>query len=196
MTSLRPRRAVDWLVAVLALAAAGIVHALEPADVLTPLSHVERSDATFEETRHIAALTAPVVRRGSLHYVRPAELTMVVDSPVRERLRIVGGTLTLEGRGGTREIRITDMPVVAALVESIRGTLAGDPAALGRYFTVRASGEAARWRLELTPLTTELATAVSRITIEGADTQIGRIDVNESSGDRSVMLIAPAARKP
>jgi hypothetical protein len=61
MTSSR-RRARDRIAAAaLALAAAAPCWALEPTEVLSALARVERSDASFEETRHIAALTAPVV---------------------------------------------------------------------------------------------------------------------------------------
>jgi hypothetical protein len=164
--------------------------------VLTALARVERSEATFEETRHIAALTAPVIRRGTLRYVRPAEIEMVVQTPVAERVRVVGAALTIEGRNGVREVRLADMPAIAGWVESVRATLAGDATALARHFTVRASGDIAHWQLDLTPLSTELAALVTRVSISGTNAQIGRIDVVEASGDRSVMVVSPARGKP
>ena len=196
MISSRPqrvRRQLRALACFVVLAASGTALAVEPAEILSALAQVSRSDATFEETRTIAVLTAPVVRRGTLHYVRPAELTVVVESPVRERVRISGNAVTIEGRNGTREFRLADIPAVAAWVESVRATLAGDAAALGRYFTVRATGDLSRWTLELTPLTAELSTAVSRVVIDGTNAKVARIDVAEPSGDRSVMVISPAA---
>ena len=171
------------------------VLALEATEVLAALARVERSDATFEETRYIGALTAPLVRRGTLRYARPAELEMVVETPVRERIRIAGPTLTIEGRNGVREIRLADMPAIAGWVESVRATLAGDASALSRHFTVRASGDPARWQLDLTPLSTELAAVVTRVSIEGTGAQIGRIEVAEASGDRSVMIVSPGTRQ-
>ena len=167
-------RALDCAAALaIALAMAGPALALEPADVLAGLARVERSDATFEETRHIAALTAPVIRRGTLRYVRPAELEMIVQTPVPERVRVAGATLTIEGRNGVREVRLADMPAIAGWVESVRATLAGDAPALARHFTVRASGDISRWQLDLTPLSTELAAFVTRVTISGTNAQIG-----------------------
>jgi len=190
-------RALDCAAALaIAFAMAGPAVALEPAEVLAGLARVERSDATFEETRHIAALTAPVVRRGTLRYVRPSDLEMVVQTPVPERVRVSGTTLTIEGRNGVREVRLGDMPAIAGWVESVRATLAGDVPALGRHFTVRASGDISRWQLDLTPLSTELAAFVTRVTISGANAQIGRIDVIEASGDRSEMVVSPARGKP
>ena len=190
-------RALDCAAALaIAFAMAGPALALEPGEILAGLARVERSDATFEETRHIAALTAPVIRRGTLRYVRPAEIEMVVQTPVPERVRVVGATLTIEGRNGVREVRLTDMPAIAGWVESVRATLAGDAPALARHFTVRASGDISRWQLDLTPLSTELAAFVTRVTISGANAQIGRIDVIEASGDRSEMVVSPVRGKP
>ena len=190
-------RALDCATALaIAFAMAGPALALEPGEVLAGLARVERSDATFEETRHIAALTAPVVRRGTLRYVRPADLEMVVQTPVAERVRVSGTTLTIEGRNGVREVRLGDMPAIAGWVESVRATLAGDVPALGRHFTVRASGDISRWQLDLTPLSAELAAFVTRVTISGANAQIGRIDVIEASGDRSEMVVSPVRGKP
>jgi len=190
-------RALDCATALaIAFAMAGPALALEAGEILAGLARVERSDATFEETRHIAALTAPVVRRGTLRYVRPADLEMVVQTPVAERVRVSGTTLTIEGRNGVREVRLGDMPAIAGWVESVRATLAGDAPALGRHFTVRASGDISRWQLDLTPLSTELAAFVTRVTISGANAQIGRIDVIEASGDRSEMVVSPVRGKP
>ena len=42
----------------------------------------------------------------------------------------------------------------------------------------------------------ELASFVTRVTIAGTGAQITRIDVAEASGDRSVMNVFPAVRKP
>ncbi len=65
-----PRRAPSRLcaIAVLALVLAtgtvAVAQPLDAADLLASLAQVARSSATFEETRTLAALTAPIVRRG------------------------------------------------------------------------------------------------------------------------------------
>lgn len=156
------------------------------------LARVPSSAATFVETRHIAALTAPVVRQGSLFYVRPGQLEMVVDRPIAERVRIDDDRMTIESRTGTTQIRLSEIPAAAAWVESVRATLAGDGAVLRRHFRVRATGELPQWTLELIPLDIDLAALVERITIAGAEARLARIEVDERSGDRSVMLITPA----
>ena len=53
----------------------------------------------------------------------------------------------------------------------------------------------AAWTLELIPVDGELARLVSRITIGGAHSQLTRIEVAESGGDRSLMLITGTDRR-
>jgi hypothetical protein len=201
MTSGHRRRALNALGAIAAIAAgeifggAAFAQALDASELLGTLARVARSTATFEETRTIAALTAPIVRRGTLRYVRPDQLEMVVTAPVPERIEISGDNVTMESRNGTRRVRLTQFPAAAVWVESVRATLAGDQQALNRYFRVRASGRMAAWTLELTPFDNELADVVDRIVITGTQDLVNRIEIKERSGDRSVMVITANDRR-
>ena len=168
---------------------------LDVAELLTMLARVERSTATFEETRFIAALTAPIVRRGTLRYVRPDFLEMVVQSPAPERVEIKGDELTLEARGDIRRLRVSEFPAIAGWIESVRATLAGDQRTLGRHFRIGGSGRMAAWTLELVPVDSELAGVVSRIAISGMQAQLTRIEIAERGGDRSLMMITATDRR-
>jgi len=192
---MRARRLLARTATLVLVIHAGTCLAVDTADVLAGLARVEHSEASFEETRHVAALAAPLLRRGRLIYTRPSELEMVVEAPVQERVRIVGGVMTIEARNGTRQLRLADLPPVAAWIEGMRAALAGDAAALARYFVVHASGDAVSWQLDLIPRTAELATVVSRVVIAGAASRIGRIEVFEASGDRSVMVLSSTEKK-
>lgn len=174
---------------------AAFAQALSANELLATLARVARSTATFEETRTMAALTAPIVRRGTLRYVRPDQLEMVVTAPAPERIEINGDNVTMESRSGTRRVRLTQFPAAAVWVESVRATLAGDQRALERYFRVRVAGQMAAWTLELIPFDNELADVVSRIVITGAQDLPSRIEIEERSGDRSVMAITANDRR-
>jgi hypothetical protein len=200
MISGRRRRALSALCAIAAIAAGGIggvavAQALDAGELLATLARVARSTATFEETRTLAALTTPIVRRGTLRYVRPDQLEMVVQTPAPERIEINGDNVTFESRNGTRRVRLSQFPAAAIWVESVRATLAGDQQGLHRYFRVRVTGRMAAWTLELTPLDNELADAVTRIVITGAQEHVARIEIEERSGDRSVMVITATDRQ-
>jgi Outer membrane lipoprotein carrier protein LolA-like len=201
MISGHRRRALSALGAIAAIAAgevfggAALAQALDANELLAALARVARSTATFEETRTIAALTVPIVRRGTLRYVRPDQLEMVVTAPAAERIEISGDNVIMESRSGTRRVRLTQFPAAAIWVESVRATLAGDQQALNRYFRVRATGRMAAWTLELTPFDNELADVVNRIVITGVQDLVNRIEIEERSGDRSVMVITANDRR-
>jgi hypothetical protein len=115
-----------------------------------------------------------------------------VLSPFEERVSIDGVRLTLErpGEKGKRTISISQAPGVAALVESIRATRAGDLAALRRYYALEVEGSREQWTLRLRPLEDPVATFVRSIEISGAEARVARVAVEEASGDRSVMEIS------
>ena len=78
-----------------------------------------------------------------------------------------------------------------ALPEGLRATLAGDAPALERHYRIRLEGSQDSWLLTLTPRAEKLAGLVTQIRIAGARARLKRIEVDESSGDQSIMLIGP-----
>jgi hypothetical protein len=76
-------------------------------------------------------------------------------------------------------------------VESVRATLAGDTAALERYFTVGFEGDAAHWRMTLLPREAAIAKSVKQIHMEGERDAIRTVEIRESDGDRSLLNIGP-----
>ena len=110
---------------------------LAPGELMRRLAAVDRSSATFVETRHSALLKEPLVLRGTLTYRRPASLEKRVEQPYQERVAIDGDVLTIENRRGRKlKTSVSGSPGMAALVEGIRATRAGDLAALERHFQV------------------------------------------------------------
>ena len=164
--------------------------AFDAAELMGLLSRTERSDVAFEETKYVAALTAPLIRRGTLHYVRPDRLEMRVDKPYFEKLEIAGDTLTVETRNGSRQLSLSSQPSVSAWVESMRATLAGDLASLARHYRIRLDGERAAWKLQLEPQDKDLASVIARIEIDGSQAQISRISIEERQGDRTVLVLS------
>jgi outer membrane lipoprotein-sorting protein len=167
--------------------------AFDAAELMDMMAKVERSTVAFEETKNVAALTTPLVRRGTLRYVRPDTMQMHVEEPYFERISVTGERLTIETRKGKRQVDLSTQPAVAAWIESLRATLSGDLGALNRYYRVRLSGERAGWQLELRPLERTLADVVQRVEISGAQAQVGRIVIEESQGDRTVLVLSPPA---
>jgi outer membrane lipoprotein-sorting protein len=187
------------LALILACAVAGAAAATAPlnaGELMQMLASVDRVTARFVETRTSTMLSTPLVLQGTLAYRRPDRIEKFVQTPYEERMVIEGGRLTLEKPGGsrTKALSISSAPGVAALVESIRATRAGDLAALQRYYALEIEGGRAQWTLTLRPLDPQLAGVVRSIAVAGNDARIVRVSVEEIAGDRSVMEISERAQ--
>ena len=98
------------------------------------------------------------------------------------------GRLSIESPtlGSRAALSLSRNPGVAALVESIRATRAGDLAELSRHYDVSVSGTRPQWQIGLRPRAPELTQYVESVTIAGRGARIVRIEVREASGDRTV----------
>lgn len=157
------------------------------------LAAVPASKDSFSETKHSAVLSTPLALKGTLAYARPDRLEKIVLAPYEERTVVAGNNVTMENRAlqQSRTFSLASSSPLSAFIESMRATLAGDRAALERHYRVQLEGKAEAWTMTLVPREKKLASLVKRIQIGGARERLKRIEVEEASGDRSVMLIGP-----
>ncbi len=175
-TDLRARVARAAAVALLASAPAAAQE--EPWDfarLMGELAQVQTSRARYSEVK----------RRIERHQTQPFD----------EVIRVDGDRLSVEREGKTRRISLQNAPLVAALVESLRATLAGDGIELERLYAVRVEGTRQRWTLALTPREVEIAGVVKTIAIAGSGSRIARMEILEPGGDGSVMTIHQESRE-
>ncbi|HSN20509.1 MAG TPA: outer membrane lipoprotein carrier protein LolA [Usitatibacter sp.] len=147
--------------------------------------------AHFDETKTVSILDRPLQSSGELVFTPPGRLEKHVTSPGDERVVADGERLVIERAGKRQVIALAEHPEVAVLIESIRGTLAGDRAALERAYRLRLAGDAASWRLELTPRDASLEDLVTKVAIEGSQARVERVEIEQADGDRSLMQIRP-----
>jgi hypothetical protein len=152
-------------------------------------AQVQTSRSRYSEVKRVAVLQKPLHLSGTLLYVRPARLEMHQALPFKEVIRVDGDWLTVEREGKTRRIALQNAPLAAALVESLRATLAGDGAGLERLYKVRVEGTRRGWTLLLVPREVEVAGVVKSIVIAGSGSRLVRIEILEPGGDGSVMTI-------
>jgi len=127
-----------------------------------------------------------------LTYRAPDKLEKVTLTPAPETIRLDGGMLTGKRADGEEfSVDIDSHEEIAALVEGIRSTLAGDLATLQRHYEIAFSGNGEQWRLDLAPKSRRVREKVETIRIQGIGTAIGTIVVSEKDGDRSEMTITP-----
>jgi hypothetical protein len=165
-------------------------------DLMTALAARGNANATFTERRYVPVLDAPVQSSGTLRFVAPDRLEKHTLQPRAESLVLAGDQLTLQQGQRTRSLALTDLPDSGLAINSLRGTMAGDLAALRRGWNVTLFGERRIWTLSLTPLSAPVAQYIESVLIEGRQDQIDRIEIRQADGVRSVMQIepVPAAR--
>ena len=158
---------------------------------MSRLAAVPERRATFQEDKTIAALATPVHANGRLAFRRPGYLEKITYPPAAETIIVDGPRLAITlGDEPPRSVDLDAHPEVGALVEAIRGTLAGDLPALRRSYAVSMDGSAAgAWRLTLRPADLRVAQLVRQVEIDGRGADLGRVDIQQANGDRSVMTI-------
>ena len=160
--------------------------------LMAGMARVHGESAHFVELKYVRMLTAPIRATGTLTYTAPDKLEKITLTPAPETIRLDGGTLTgMRADGEEFSVDIGSHEDVAALVEGIRSTLAGDLATLRRYYEIAFSGDRDQWRIDLKPKTGRVREKVVRIRVQGRGTAIGAILVEEKDGDRSEMTITP-----
>jgi outer membrane lipoprotein-sorting protein len=147
--------------------------------------------ATFEETKYLSMLEAPLESSGELLYQRPDRLEKRTLRPAPENLVLDGTELTVERAGQRIGLRLGEHPEVAALVDSIRGTLAGDREALEGTYRLTLRGTEGNWSLLLVPRDPRMAALLDRILMSGRQGQVRTVEIRRADGDRSVMTVEP-----
>lgn len=158
------------------------------------LGTVQKETAHFVEHRYLHLLKKPLVSSGTLVYAAPGRLQKDTEQPKPEHLVVDGDTIAIERDGKMETLQLADYPQIGAFIEGIRATLAGDLAALERFYTVAVNGTGEAWELVLQPRDAKMQAMVAAIRISGSNARIERIDTQESDGDRSEMTIIEDAR--
>ncbi len=163
--------------------------------LMKSLARHEGGRARFVETRNIALLDKPVVSSGELFYQPPARLEKRTVKPKPELMVLDGETLTLERGRQKFSLRLSEQPEALAFVDSLRGTLSGDRAALEKSYKLKLDGDERRWTLDLLPSDQRLAAFVLRITFGGTKNRVEWIRYLQADGDSATMTIEPVAAK-
>jgi hypothetical protein len=76
-------------------------------------------------------------------------------------------------------------------IDSIRGTLTGNRAALERNYLLHLAGTSDQWTLTLLPSEPKIAALVHRVTVSGGRGRVRSIEYLQADGDRSLLTIEP-----
>ena len=101
--------------------------------------------------------------------------------------------LSIEREKQKLTINLGNQPEALAFVDSIRGTLAGDRAALERSYGLHLAGTPDKWTLTLLPSDPRIAALLQRIVVSGSRDRIRSIEYVQADGDRSLLTLEPIA---
>lgn len=171
---------------------ASLAHAAYGLDqLMADLAENKGGRASFVEKRFVALLDKPVVASGEMLYTPPDRLEKHTLLPKPESMILDKDTLILERDKRRMSINVSSRPEAQAFVESIRSTLSGNRQALEAHYRLELQGERAAWTLTLLPTEPEIAALLQRVTINGSQKQVQRIEYLQADGDRSELTIAP-----
>ena len=182
---------LPWRVLVALALMTGIAYAaeLDIDQLMQGLAKTRTGHAAFTEKKYIALLDRPVESSGELFYSAPDRLEKRTLKPKPETMILDSGTLVIARGRQKHSLQLQDYPELAAVIDSIRGTLAGDRKALERSYRLSLEGSVERWTLQLLPADEKMQAVIKHIRITGAGYAVGSIEINRADGDRSLMLI-------
>ncbi len=157
------------------------------------LAQIRTGQASFVEKKTIAMLDRPVESSGELFYRAPDHLEKRTLKPKPESMIVDGGKLVIERGQKKYRLQLEDYPELAAFIDSIRGTLAGDRKALERTYRLSLDGTAEHWTLQLVPIDEKMQAVVKRIQIAGVRDAVRSMEITQADGDSSQMLIEKMA---
>lgn len=192
---MRTRRSVG--IALAALLACGGAAAAEPGladSLLARMAKAPPVATPFVQVSYRHILERPLVVSGTLRWLGAGEFERDITQPFTETAKIGDGELSVQrGAGAVRRIPLARAPQLGALLAGFHALLGGDAAALTPDFTVAATGDAARWSIELTPKHAALRQQLASIELTGAGTDADCLVLNDADGDASITLLGAFA---
>jgi len=159
--------------------------------LMQSLAATRSGHASFIEKKSIAILDKPVESSGELFYTAPDRLEKRTLKPKAESMVLDKDNLIVEQRGKKHVLSLQSYPEIAAFIDSIRGTLAGDRKALERTYKLNMVGHQQDWNLSLLPLEDKMKKVVISINISGSGNMLDTIEIKQADGDSSLMMITP-----
>ena len=169
--------------------------AFDVGQLMGELAKIQGGKAKFVEKKYISLLDKPVISTGELSFSAPDRLEKRTLTPRQETLLLDKEMLSIEREKQKLTINLGNQPEALAFIDSIRGTLTGNRAALEKNYLLHLAGTPDKWVLTLLPSEQKIAALVLRIVVSGSKSQIRSIEYLQADGDRSVLTIEPLAIK-
>lgn len=153
---------------------------------LNPIHQVQ-----FEEIYVSHFLTTPIKKSGRLNYTPPSRFEKHIVTPTKESFVIDEDTVQYNNisQGVNQTLSLQDVPPLQVLITGLRSIFSGDLTSLQRYYQTELNGTTHQWVLTMVPLDEEIQESVKFIRLKGIKSQINEIEIHESNGDHSTLLL-------
>ena len=169
--------------------------AFDLGQLMNELAQHKGGKVKFVEKKYISLLDKPVISTGEMTYRAPDRLEKRTLTPKAETMVLDKDLLSIERDKQKLSIHLSNQPEALAFVDSIRGTLSGNRAALEKNYGLYLAGTAEKWTLTLLPSEAKIAALLQRITVSGSRNQIRSIEYLQTDGDRSLISLEPIDAK-
>ncbi len=167
---------------------------LAPDRLIASLAQPAPARTAFAEVRYVGVLTRPLILHGELAWLGGAQLERDVTEPYRETTTIDGDQVRVVRPGQSPQtFDLGRAPELKGLLTGFRALLSGDAALLRSTFTVRASGDARAWTLQLEPRNAALARRLAGISVDGSGHALRCLRMDQGNGDTSFTLLGALA---
>lgn len=157
--------------------------------LMNSLAEGREGHARFVERKSIAMLDGPIESSGELFYRAPDHLERRTLKPKVESMIVDGDTLVIDRDDQQYRLQLQEYPELAAFIDSIRGTLAGDRQMLESKYRLSLEGQVNDWTLQLLPIDEKMQAVIWRIRISGMQNTVRSIEITQADGDSSLMRI-------
>jgi len=172
--------------------------AAQPADVealMALLGRVQRVEVDYRETVESGLIDTAISTRGRLAYEAPDHISRLSDRG--EGFVLDGDHMQLIADGHVvKELEVSDIAPLEAMVGALRATFAGDLATLRADYRLDYRPGNGHWTLDLAPRDSSLSHVFRHIGMVGDGATITTIAMEEPDGDRRTLHMRLLSREP
>jgi outer membrane lipoprotein-sorting protein len=172
--------------------------AAQPGDVkalMSLLGRVHRVELSYQETVESGLIDIPISTRGRMVYEAPDHIRRISDQ--NEGFVLDGNRMQLISDGRfVKELVVSDIAPLQAMVGALRATFAGDLAKLRADYRLDYRAAEGHWTLDLEPRNSGLSAVFRRIEMVGDGATIRTILMEEPNGDRRTLHMRMLSREP
>lgn len=162
------------------------IGAFSQQDLLNLLQRPQSIQGEFTQQRFLKSLTKPIQSQGDFVLVSQKGLLWQMKKPFAVNLRITPkGIMQWDGEQWLTANKIGQEEQIGLFL----GLLGGDIQGLSSQFDIQLSGSAQNWQLTLVPNNLLMKQIFNQIIVRG-DKLVNQIELNETQGDRTLILLS------